>query len=292
MLYSNSQLKKTFKAYLKSKFDTLDQKCVLNIVQIGDITSSTKYVNTKKKIGNEIGVEVQHHHFDESVSEQELQSLLDKAKHNKEGFIFQLPLPDQFNHLIPKTPFESDVDLLSEYSSLLWDKDFLPPTIGAIDLILKEMIIRKEKKKTGDENIFEEIDLDNFFDSKLNLRGRTVASIGQGILVGNPLLRYLRERSATIISTNSSTQNVSGLVSTAEIVLSGVGKPNITDVAWLNSDAIVIDAATAGVNGALVGDVDKDKILESTYLCPSPGGVGPITVLYIFWNLFRMSKSK
>ncbi len=290
MLYSNSQLKKTFKAYLKSKFDQIDQKCVLNIVQIGDITSSTKYVNTKKKIGDEIGVEVQHHHFDESVSDQELQDLLDKAKSKREGFIFQLPLPVKFNYLVPKTPLESDVDLLSEFSSLLWDKDFLPPTIGAIDLILKEMLIRKEKHKTGDENIFEEIDLDDFFDSKLNLRGNTVASIGQGILVGNPLLRYLRERAATIISTNSSTKNVASLVSSAEIVLSGVGKPNITDVSWLGTEAIVIDAATAGVNGALVGDVDKEKILESTYLCPSPGGVGPVTVLYIFWNLYRMMK--
>jgi methylenetetrahydrofolate dehydrogenase (NADP+) / methenyltetrahydrofolate cyclohydrolase len=290
MIYSNSLLKKTFKKYLKSKFDELNQKCVLNIVQIGDITSSTKYVNTKKKIGEEIGVEVQHHHFEESVTEAELQNLLNKAKNNKEGFIFQLPLPDKFNHLVPKTPLESDVDLLSEFSSVLWDKDFLPPTIGAIDLILKEMIIRKEKDKTSDENIFEEIDLDSFFDSKLNLRGKTVASIGQGILVGNPLLRYLRERAATIISTNSSTKNVANLVQNAEIVLSGVGKPNITETSWLNSDAIVIDAATAGVNGALVGDVNKETIQDSTYLCPSPGGVGPITVLYIFWNLYRIMR--
>jgi methylenetetrahydrofolate dehydrogenase (NADP+) / methenyltetrahydrofolate cyclohydrolase len=290
MLYSNSLLKKTFKKYLKSKFDSLNQKCVLNIVQIGDITSSTKYVNTKKKIGEEIGVEVQHHHFDENVSEEELQNLLDKAKINKEGFIFQLPLPAKYNHLVPKTPLESDVDLLSEFSSLLWDKDFLPPTIGAIDLILKEMIIRKEKNKTGDEDVFEEIDLDDFFDSKLNLRSKTVASIGQGILVGNPLLRYLRERAATIISTNSSTRVVANLVQNAEIVLSGVGKPNITDTSWLNSDAIVIDAATAGVNGALVGDVNKETIQYSTYLCPSPGGVGPITVLYIFWNLYRIMR--
>lgn len=290
MIYSNSQLKKTFKTYLKSKFDTLDQKCVLNIVQIGDITSSTKYVNTKKKIGDEIGVEVQHHHFDENVSELELQNLLDKAKDNKEGFIFQLPLPSKFNHLVAKTSLESDVDLLSEYSSLLWDKEFLPPTIGAIDLILKEMMMRKEKNAITDENFFDNVDLDNFFDSKLNLRGKTVASIGQGILVGNPLLRYLRERAATIISTNSSTPNVANLVQNASIVLSGVGKPNITDVSWLNSDAIVIDAATAGVNGALVGDVNKDEIQESVYLCPSPGGVGPVTVLYIFWNLYRMMR--
>lgn len=290
MLYSNTHLKKTFKEYLKTKFDTLDQKCVLNIVQIGDITSSTKYVNTKKKIGEEIGVEVQHHHFDETVSEQELQNLLDKARDNKEGFIFQLPLPSQFNNLIPKTPLESDVDLLSEFSSLLWDKDFLPPTIGAIHLILKEMNYRKENVKIDVDNIFEGLNLDDFFGSKLNLRGKTVASIGQGILVGNPLLRYLRERSATIISTNSSTQNVKNLVQNAEIVLSGVGKPNITDVTWINPDAIVIDAATAGVNGALVGDVNKEDIADSVYLCPSPGGVGPVTVLYIFWNLYRMMK--
>ena len=200
MLYSNSYLKKTFKAFLKTKFDILasrNQKCVLNIVQIGDITSSTKYVNTKKKIGEEIGVEVRHHHFDENIESNKLEELISSAKANKEGFIFQLPLPQKFSYLVPMTPIESDVDLLSANASILWDKDFLPPTIGAIDLILKEMMIRKENCKIDDANIFENIDVDNFFDSKLTLRGLTVASLGQGILVGNPLLRYLRERNAS-----------------------------------------------------------------------------------------------
>jgi methylenetetrahydrofolate dehydrogenase (NADP+) / methenyltetrahydrofolate cyclohydrolase len=289
-LFSNKPLKSSFKSFLASEFSKLDFTPALHIVQIGDNLASSKYVGIKKKIGSEIGVIVNHHHFEDGVDEQILIDLYTQAQQNKEGFIFQLPLPPKYNHLVPNTPLSTDVDLLSSESFLLWNKGFLPPTIGAIDLIFKEMNFRKSNNLVEAEDIFEQYPFEQIIQTKADYSGKTVAVIGQGTLVGSPLVKYLLDRNATIISVNKDTKNAPQLVKNADVVLSGAGVANLVNSNWLNDDALVIDAATSGTNGQIFGDVNRDEIQESIYLCPSPAGVGPITVMYIFWNLLNILK--
>jgi methylenetetrahydrofolate dehydrogenase (NADP+) / methenyltetrahydrofolate cyclohydrolase len=330
-LYSNNSIKADFKEYLKKEFTKLkeksDKEFVLNIVQIGDNLASSKYVGIKKKIGSELGVVVNHHHFEDGILEQDLVDLYNSANDNREGFIFQLPLPTQYSHLVPLTPLNTDVDLLSKSSFLLWGQGYLPPTIGAIDLIYKEMLFRKENNLLDIENIFEKneqadleklpldkglatqadwglksdttkngdtvvaatkINFKTLTTQKADYAGKIVAVIGQGVLVGSPLVKYLLDRNATIITVNQFTPDSKSLVKQADIIFSGAGVANLVNRDWIKKDAIVIDAATSGVGGEIFGDVNKGDIDESTYLCPSPKGVGPVTVLYIFWNLLRM----
>ena len=297
-LYSNKSIKSEFKAYLAQEFakvKEIDNKnFVLNIVQIGDNLASSKYVGIKKKIGAELSAIVNHHHFEDDVEEQKLVDLYNHASNNSEGFIFQLPLPPQYSHLVPLTPLSTDVDLLSSSSFLLWNQGFLPPTIGAIDLIYKEMLFRKDNNLVEVENVFGElksqISFQKLITQKADFTGKVVAIIGQGILVGSPLVKYLLDRNATTISVNKDTPNAKALTSQAEVVFCGAGVANLVNREWIKKGAIVIDAATSGIGGEIFGDVNKDEIDQSTYLCPSPKGVGPLTVLYIFWNLLRMTQ--
>jgi methylenetetrahydrofolate dehydrogenase (NADP+) / methenyltetrahydrofolate cyclohydrolase len=287
-LYSNKFIKPAFKNYLHQKLQDLSLS--LDIVQVGDNLASAKYVGIKKKIGDEIGVKVNHHHFDDTVLDSELVDLYNNAKDKGNGFIFQLPLPAKFDHLVPQTPLSTDVDLLSLDSGRLWEKSILPPTIGAIDLILKEM---KHRQKTNDyvSDIYQGNNLiEEFLNTNYDYSGLTVAIVGQGTLVGNPLLKYLRDRFATIISVNKTTKNSPELVKNADIVFCGAGVAGLVKQSWLKPSAIVIDAATSGTNGQIFGDVDMESLTEDIYICPSPKGVGPITVIYIFWNLFNLNQ--
>jgi methylenetetrahydrofolate dehydrogenase (NADP+) / methenyltetrahydrofolate cyclohydrolase len=323
-LYSNNPIKAEFKAYLQQEFaklkSTSDSEFVLNIVQIGDNLASSKYVGIKKKIGAELGVVVNHHHFEDGIPEQDLVDLYNNASDNGQGFIFQLPLPPKYSHLVPLTPLNTDVDLLSKSSFLLWTQGYLPPTIGAIDLIYKEMLFRKENGLVVSENVFKinqsvilseakdpvpvldiaagkngemeavstSIPYSDLITQKADYAGKIVAVIGQGVLVGSPLVKYLLDRNATIITVNQFTLDSKSLVKQADVIFSGAGVANLVNRDWIKKDAVVIDAATSGLGGEIFGDVNKDDIDESTYLCPSPKGVGPVTVLYIFWNLLRM----
>ncbi len=280
MLFQNQKLKTELLAFLQSEIPKLSKLPVLNIVQIGNNLSSTRYVNLKKKIGLNLGLEVNHLHFEEEfiLPKLSLNTIFD----SNQGLIFQLPIPDNFWSMMRSVPYKCDVDMLGDQLEKLWQEGFLPPTVQAVDLVLKLMM--KDKNLLKDDLSSVELIL-NY---QLDLSGFKVAVIGQGVLVGKPLIRYLLDRGATILTINKETPNPAELVKLADIVLSGAGVPKLVTSNWLKTNCIVIDVATSNSNGVLVGDVDIENLDESVYLCPSPGGVGPLTVLCLFWNLIKL----
>jgi methylenetetrahydrofolate dehydrogenase (NADP+) / methenyltetrahydrofolate cyclohydrolase len=276
MIFDNQNLKTNIHNFLLSEVLKLRAKPTLNIVQIGDNLSSTRYVNLKKQLGQKLGINVNHLEFLED-SDASFGDLLSK----KEGLIFQLPIPNNFSKWITKIPSSIDVDMLGQDTQKLWNLGFLPPTVQAVDIVLKEMLIKKNMLQT-------DISISNLINLDLDLSGYNVVVIGQGELVGKPLIKYLLNMNATIINLNKSTKESKDLVNLGDIVLSGAGVPKMINSSWLKPNAIVIDVATSDDNGALVGDVDKDDLLDSIFLCPSPKGVGPITVQCLFWNLIKL----
>lgn len=318
-IFSNTNLKLKLKNYLIAEieqYNNLNEPLTLNIVLIGENLSSIKYVNLKKKIGAEIGIKVIIHKFDgtEIDIHQKIQSLLKEVnwsnynsnsnsnsnsntpeilqsnlpsitKPNTEkraafqGIIFQLPLAEEFLKYIDQVPVFSDVDLLSNNWPTLLNNNILWPTVSAIQLCLYEMLTiqNKEFKTNNSEKI-------------LNLKGKTVAVIGQGKLVGSPTLNWLAKTEATIISINKDTIEPKKLTKQADILITGVGVPNLVNSSWLKTNSIIIDAGTSDVQGSLIGDVNKNDLPEKCILCPSPGGIGPLTVLCLFQNLLELGK--
>ena len=286
MLFFNQQLKTDFEAFLKQTIDRKQsnnaKQLTLNIIQIGNNLSSCKYISLKQKIGSRIGINVVLHHFEDNQLELEssLKAVLRNLLESNQGLIFQLPISSHLEYLINEVPVDCDVDMLGINSQSLWSKELLPPTVGAVDLVLKQML---------------KINYDNFgqlLRLKLNLSSYRIAIIGQGKLVGKPLVKYCLDRGGTIVIIDKDTLNPQNLVKSCDIVLSGAGVANLVNSTWLKNTAIVIDVATSNENGVIVGDVDQADLLESVYLCPSPKGVGPITVLYLFWNLYQLHNSQ
>jgi len=279
VLYSNLNIKEKLQEFIHDEVNKSQKPIVLEIALVGNDLASIKYTNLKQNIGKKLGIEVNINNFLENSSDQEFEDCLKTVKQKNSGLIFQLPVPDNLVKFVNQTPENSDVDLLGENSFKLWLKGFLPPTIGAIDLVLKDILSSKNS------NI---VDLINF---KLDLRGKTVAVIGQGTLVGKPLLRYLLDTQATIVSINKDTKNAKDLTKNADILVCAAGSPELVDKSWVNPDTIIIDAATSESSGVLVGDVKKDSLFETNLLVASPSGVGSLTVLYLFLNLVKLSSN-
>ena len=276
MIYKNLELKNKFTDFLEKEVSTCPT-LNLDIIQIGDNLASEKYVEIKKKIGLKIGVKVNHYKFNSKSSFEEVKNQYKLSISNSKGLIFQLPIPTGYHKLVLDTPKNIDVDMLGNQSTELWDKGLLPPTIGAIDLVLKDIL--SPEKQT-----------DKLLSFDLDLKGLNIGVIGQGVLVGNPLLRYLKDRYATIISLNEYSKEPEKLTSNCDIVISAAGSPRLVNNKWLKDGAIIIDASTSEDSGKLIGDIDYQNIQENITISKSPGGIGPITVLYLFYNLFKLSK--
>lgn len=240
------------------------QKIIPKLVIIRDSDNPVivKYVNLKMQYGKDIGVEVEDWHR-EDVAAAILKANDDPAVH---GIIVQLPLqdPSKTDSLVSQINLAKDVDGLAAAYHEAENHEFESATATAINWLL-----------TGYD---------------IELRGRKIALVGRGRLVGAPLER-MWQSSGYDVSVFRSHSDLSELVN-FDVVVSATGVPHLITDEMIKPGAVVVDAGTASEDGVLVGDVD-DSVRERTdlsALTPKIGGVGPLTVTALFEHVLMSAK--
>ena len=266
---SEKILAKLKKAVKKSKL-----KLRLAVIQVGENSVSQVFINQKKKACEKTGINFKLFKFPAEIGLRELKKETEKIVKSKvtSGVIIQLPLPkkflaEEFLNLIPEG---KDIDVLSEKSLGKFYQGclkILPPTVSGILKLLKSY--------------------------KIGSIGKNVVIVGAGRLVGFPLATQLLKEKATLSVLNEWTRDASSFTKKADILISGVGKPNLIKGNVVKKGVIVIDAGTSIKKGKLVGDVDfKSVSKKANYITPVPGGVGPLTVACLLENLAVLNKKK
>ncbi len=71
----------------------------LAVVQVGNVAASSVYVKAKTKSALEVGIEVFDHHLEDSITQKDLLTLINKLNNQKNvnGILVQLPLPKHIN---------------------------------------------------------------------------------------------------------------------------------------------------------------------------------------------------
>jgi len=129
-----------------------------------------------------------------------------------------------------------------------------------------------------------------FKNYKIELKGKNVVIVGAGRLIGNPLALRLLQEKATVSVLNEFTKDAPSFTKKADILISGVGKPNLITGGMVKKGVMVIDAGTSIKKGKLMGDVDfKSVSKKASYITPVPGGVGPMTVACLIENLVKLN---
>ncbi len=110
----------------------------------------------------------------------------------------------------------------------------------------------------------------------VELAGRHAVVIGRSPILGLPVGMLLLGRNATVTLCHSHTEDLPGIVRTADLVVAAVGLPNFVRGSWIRPGAVVVDA---GYNPGNVGDVALEEGLRvASRITPVPGGVGPMTI--------------
>lgn len=237
---------------LKEKLSRVNTKLVLDIVVDNKDAASQKYVQKKVEFGATVGVKVNVHNKYETID-----------INNSNGIIIQLPAPKELNSRIKNIPIHLDVDLLNHRAELM-EYGIYPPTIAGI----LQMLGKPQ-----------------------DLKGKNIVVIGQGTLIGKPLIDALLSYEATIISCNEHTHNLAEFTKQGYAIISATGVGNLIDDRFINQTKpqTWIDGGTSESNGRLIGDINKTVgDYSNIRLCPSPGGIGPLTVINIFHNLVDM----
>lgn len=243
----------------------------LAVVLVGDDAASLSYIGVKKKKARELGVAFDFHHFQQTLSQEDLCRRIVDINRTRElaGVIVQLPLPEKYSRqqILDCVLPGLDIDGLTSANQTKISSgspSYLPPTPAAILTIL-----------------------DHY---KINLSKKHVVIVGGGDLVGKPLSKILVHRGVTVSVATSKTSDLAALTKRADVLVSGVGSPGLITASMVKAGAVVIDAGTTFVSDdghvRLSGDVDFQNVSgKASWITPVPGGVGPVTVAMLYRNL-------
>lgn len=231
------------------------------------------YIRQKQKFGAGVGIKVKLIKISKSAS---LQSIIMRLKIlNKDpdihGIIIQRPFPFPISENFLKTlvyPLK-DVD------------GFHPKSLCEAPIALSVIKILEYVQKLSEK----ELNFDDWLSEK------KILVIGRGESGGTPIASYLRKNDISFLQAHSQTKNIDGLIAKSEIIISCVGKPNIVRHDIVKSEAILIGIGLYRKNGILHTDYNQEKIARKVaFYTPAPGGVGPVNVSYLFYNLIRVVK--
>ena len=250
-----------------------DKKPHLTAITVGENPASLLYVSRKQEKAIKLGVEFNWIKLDAETTQDKLDEVISAEAKVTDGIIIQLPLP---NHLNPEEainciPHEVDVDGLTSYNlGSLFSGTY--KLIPATSLAVLELL--------------------NFY--KIKTEDKNIVIAGRSRLVSAPLAKILSSKSynGNVSVIHSKTSNQKLFTKQADIFISAIGTAKIYDHSFFKEGSTIIDIGISSVDGKAYGDIDTDKIGDLvSYRSPFPGGVGPITVSALFFNLSRLVNS-
>lgn len=257
----------------------------LAAVLVGDDGASQTYVNSKVKACERIGFDSTLVRMPATTTEEELLAKIDALNNDPDidGFIVQLPLPDQIDEdkvLMAVDP-DKDVDGFhpANFGKMAQGlESFIPATPAGI----MEMLRRYQ----------------------IDTQGKHVVVIGRSNIVGRPMSILLSQKgnpgNCTVTLTHSRTKDIESFTREADIIVSALGIPGFVKAPMVKEGVVVIDVGITRVpddtrpRGYVIkGDVDfKGVSQKASYITPVPGGVGPMTIAMLLTNTLLARKRR
>ena len=266
-ILSGKEVAEHVKQQVKEEIERRGLKVALAVIVVGDNPASKIYVHNKSRACEYCGIKSIEYTLPEQATESELLSLIAELNTNVEinGILVQLPLPKHINtdKVIEHIDPSKDVDCFTAINTgKLWQGtyDIAPCTPAGIVAIL------------------------DYYN--INITGKNVVIVGRSNIVGKPTAALMLERNATVTVCHSHTKDLYKYTSTADILISAVGKPKFITWGLVKTDAVVIDVGiNRDENGKVCGDVDFESVKDrASAITPVPGGCGVVTVAMLMRN--------
>ena len=269
-LIDGKEISSIIKEELKEKVSRLKEEgkipC-LTVIQVGNDSASSVYVNSKKKTCEQLGIKSLSYELAESTTQEELVSLIHELNSNGQvnGILVQLPLPHHMDEdlIIQTIDPDKDVDGFHPMNvGRLWigERGFLSCTPAGIIQLLKR--------------------------SNISIEGKHCVIIGRSNIVGKPMAALLIRENGTVTITHSRTKNLKEVAKSADILIVAIGREKFVNSEFVKEGAVVIDVGIhRDENNNLCGDVDFDDVVSMvSSITPVPGGVGPMTIAMLMNN--------
>lgn len=256
---------------LKKEIQQKNLNLRLAAVLVSNNPGIRKFVELKGKAAREAVIDYNIFEFPEKISEEALKNevrkiVLDECNN---GVLVELPLPEGINaqNILNEISIGKDVDVLSQEAQgrfFLNESGIFPPAVEAVRTVLE---------------------FHNF-----KVKGKKAAVFGYGLLVGKPVAHWLSQNGADVSVIDENTKNPEKYSLEADIIVSGVGKPELIGGNMVKNGAVAIDFGYENKDGRMVGDFKFDEVApKASLITPVPGGMGPVVVVAVLKNLVKLN---
>jgi len=278
MVINGKKIASLIEKEIKKTLKKIKNKPKLIVFLIGESSEQLSFVKIKNKFAKKLGIKFEFIHYKKTPLFEEFARYLKQKANEKEttGVIIQQPLPAALatETIYQYVPPEKEIESHHPKSP------FLPP-IGLAVLtalksallggIINEKILINPKKDV------------NFFQKKI--KNKKIVLVGQGITGGLPIGKTLNYFKINYIAINSKTENKESYYQQADVLITAVGKKVISPND-LKKGVILLNVGLRKENGKLKGDYEEKEIKNiASFYTKTPGGIGPIDVLYLYKNL-------
>ncbi len=241
----------------------------LAIILVGNRPDSLLYVSLKEREAKLVGVDTFRYNFEEDVNEEEIINTINFLNNDEEmdAILVQLPLPEKINTekvMASLDPLKDADGFHSKHPSYVES-----PVISAVAAMLNNI--------------------------KIKPTNLTACALYNSEVFGQALLTFLNnygfKRSVGLSRTKI--KKSFDEISQADVLITAIGLPLFVSSNMVKENVTIIDIGTNKLDNKVVGDVDFESVKsKAAYLSPVPGGVGPLTIAYLFKNVLEIYKNK
>ena len=241
----------------------------LAIILVGNRPDSQLYVKLKEREAKKLGIDTYLYELEESTSEDEIVETI-KFLNNDDAIdsvLVQLPLPDH----IDTDKVMSSLDPKKDADGFLEDhpKNVTSPVLAAVKMMLDS--------------------------TKVKAKDLSAGALYNSDVFGEALKKLLTDYGFKEVKgiTARDAQEVAKISETVDVLVSAIGAPFFIKEGIIKHDAVLIDVGTTQVGDKVCGDIDFDNVKEkASFISPVPGGVGPMTIAFLFQNVLNIYKNK
>jgi len=250
----------------------------LAVFLIGDDKASKVYVNLKKQAAERIGVKFSLYKYKKSSDQDEIIKKIKKLNKDNEvsGIIVQLPLPEGF-------------DTKKIISSINPRKD-------ADGFCRENLEAFKNKKKINIKPVLPQVILYILkLAQKKDCKNKKIKVLVNSRFFGEVLKSFFSANAFELdflLVKNISSKKLKNFTADADVLISVLGKKEFIKGDILKNGVILIDAGISKKDNKIFGDFEFEScIKKAKFITPVPGGVGPMTIAFLFKNIILI-KSK
>jgi len=268
-IINGRQMAARIKYNLKNKVAKLKIKPGLAIILVGKNPASEIYVKLKEKAAQEVGINFRKYLLPARTKLIKLTKLIKDLNkdRNIHGIVVQFPLPKNL-----------DADKIVEAIEPKKDVDGFHPT--NIQLLKKGRARLIPGVLAGIIKLLES--------TKVNLKNKKCVILSNCQIFAAPLAFLLEQKKLRTKIIYPPFHSIKKSLGLADVIISAVGRPQFIKGNMIKRGSILLDVGFSRLKGAAVGDFDFASCVEKAdYITPVPGGVGPMTVAMLLFNVLK-----